>query len=280
MSRSAQEVLTDMLTAKAADANLAVLTNPSNVSLWYNLFGAVAVQISEMEVLGDTLLEEINERALEIPVGTLLWYAAETLQYQHGDTLIITDGIPSYAIDDPIKKIVKVASATEQSGAILIKAAKLDVNDNPIPLSGAELSGLQGYWINKRFAGAFLSVLSQAGDDMKAYLRIEVDGSIIAATGESQTASGVYPVEDAIKEYYRLLEFNGRFTVTDLIDAIQSVDGVKNSVVATDIQAKETGTGSYVNVMATDAKDYNPISGYIIEDTAFLLRNTLTYILI
>lgn len=278
--RTSQEILTDFLTDKGTRPELAVLTNPSNASIWYVLYGAIAVQISAMEELTTGLLDDIEARALEIPVGTLLWYQYQTLQYQHGDSLTIIDGIPEYSVIDDLKKVVKVASATEQSGAILIKAAKLDLSDNPIPLSASELSGLQTYWTNRRFAGSFLSIISQAGDDMWAELTIEVDGSKISSTGESQSAPGTYPVEDAIKEFYKLLPFNGRFTVTGLVDAIQSVDGVGASVVPNTIKAKGTGASTYVDILQVSDQSYNPIAGYIIEDTAHLLSATLNYTVI
>lgn len=280
MARTAQEVLDDLLVDKASRAELAVLTNPSNVAVWYNVLGDVSVAISTMEGLADELLIDVNSRAEEIPVGTLLWYAYQTLQYQHGDSLTVINGIPEYAVIDDLKKVVEVSAAEEQSGTIIIKAAKLDVSDNPIKLSAAELSGLQQYWIERRFAGSAISVISDDGDDMKAYLRIEVDGQKIAVDGQSQSAPGTYPVEVGIKEFYRLLQFNGRFTVTDLIDAIQAVDGVDGSVVATAIEAKKSTATTYVDVLSTDAKEYYPYSGYIVEDTSFLLRNTLTYVLI
>ena len=70
---------------------------------------------------------------------------------------------------------------------------------------------------------------------------------------------------------------NGMFTVTALIDAIQAVDGVLNSVVPTDIQAKETGASVYVDVLAADGQKYRPIAGYIVEDSGTPLSSTLTY---
>lgn len=279
MGREIQQIIDDLLVDKASRSELNVLTNPSNVSLWYNLYVAFATQTSVMEDLTSEILNDINARALEIPVGTLRWYQAETLEYQHGDSLIIEDGIPVYAVEDDLKKVVKVSACIEQSGAILIKAAKLDVNLNPTPLSAAELAGLEQYWIDKRFAGVYLGIISVLGDQMNAALRIEVDGSKISSTGESQITPGEYPVEDAIKEYYRLLTFNGRFTVTDLIDAVQRVDGVGSSVVAESIEAKQNGTSSYYDIMTSDSQEYNPYAGYIIEDPLNLLRDTLVYII-
>ena len=247
MARTTQEVLDDLITDKGTRAELAVLTNPSNASVWYSVLGVVAAEVSTMEGLADELLIDVNSRADEIPVGTPLWYTYQTLQYQHGDTLTVIEGIPEYALIDDLKKVVEVASTEEQSGALIIKAAKLDVSDNPVKLSAPELAGLQQYWINRRFAGSAIYIISDDGDDMQAYLRIEVVGSKIAIDGQSQSAPGTYPVEVAIKEFYRLLQFNGRFTVTDLIDAVQAVDGVGSSVIAIAIEAKKSTASVYID---------------------------------
>jgi hypothetical protein len=277
MARSVQEILTDLLAIKTADTTLDVLTNPSNVSLWYNLIGAFAVETNIFEELMDALMIDINARALEIPVGTLKWYQAETLKYQYGDSLTVTNGIPVYDVIDETKQIVDVSAAIEQSGAVIIKAAKLNISGFPEPLSVAELSGLQGYWTQKRFTGAFLTVISQDGDLMKVYATIEVDGSKISSTGQSQSETGVYPVENAILEYFRLLGFNGRFTVSNLMAAIIAVDGV-GAVVINEIYAKEDGAGTYTNVMRNELQEYSPVSGYIVEDDTDVMRDTITYI--
>lgn len=276
MAREIQTILDDLMTQKAADANLAVLTNPSNVSVWYNLLGVFAVETNIMETLADLLLDDINSRALEIPTGTILWYATETLNYQYGDSLEVIDGIPQYSVIDEAKRVVKQSACTEQSGTLLIKAGKLDGTGATIPLAAAELSGLQQYWIEKRFAGVNLSVISVNPDIVKAYINIEIDGQVLSLTGESLAASGTYPVEDAIKEYYQNVDFGGTFRVMELVDAIQSVDGIINVVPSSILVKTDAGT-TWAEVLDVSTQEYNAYAGYLIEDPANLLRNTLNY---
>jgi len=284
-ARDIQEILDDMITDiesrtdlyDATGADPTKLTNPSNASKWYNLLGLFATSAHIVENEFEDLETDLEARKLEIPVGTLRWHAAETLVYQHGDSLVIIDGVPQYAVEDTSKQVVEVASATQQSGVVLIKAAKLDGSGNPIALSTLEKDGLTDYWVQKRFAGTGIQVISQDGDEMVVTADIYVDGQKISTTGESQTASGTYPVEDAIKDYWKELDFNGKFRVLNLVDAIQAVDGVKN-VVVNGCLVKPYGAASYINVMAATGRVHTAVAGYIIEDGTTGLSSSLTYI--
>ena len=284
-ARTAEEIRDAMVAVIMADARIydiaetdpTKLSNPSNASIWYNLLNTFAVEINILETLMEDLIVDLDNRALEIPVGTSKWYAAETLEYQYGDSLILVDGVPQYPIDDPTKKVAEVSASVVENGINIIKAAKLDGNGNPIPLDTPEYDGLVTYWIQKRMAGTGITVISQAGDDMIVYATIEVDGQKISTTGQSQSNLLIYPVEVAIKNYYKQLDFNGRFLVMKLVDAIQAVDGVEN-VKITQVLAKQYTETEYVNVLSTDSNDYTAVSGYIVEDATGLLTDTLTYI--
>lgn len=252
------------------------ITNVSNSSITFNLLEMFATAVYLLEKLNEQAFVDMDNRSLEIPTGTLKWYAAETLNYQHGDTLTVVNGIPSYAVEDDTKKVVKLSSATEQDGAVLIKAAKLDNNDKAIKLDVAEISGLEGYWVEKRFAGTSVSVISQDGDELTVTALIEVDGTIISSTGESIATPGEYPVEDAITTYLQQLDFNGKMLIMELSNAIEAVNGVKN-VVITACAAKPFAAISYTDILATSNRSYVAIAGYMIEDTLNPFSSTLTY---
>ena len=276
--RTIQEVIDEMVLDKESRSELDVLTNPSNASIWYNMLGLFAAEVVILEELMAGVEVDLEARKQELPTGTLKWYAAETLVFQFGDSLEIINGIPQYAIIDTAKQVVKVSSATEQSGFVVIKAAKLDVSDDPEPLDTPELSALTQYWIEKRFAGTAIQIISQDGDLMQVTARIEVDGQKIDSTGESTTDPGVFPVEEAIKDYWKSLPFDGKYTIMNMVDAIQAADGVIN-VVVNGVLAKAFDAGSYTDVTALPDQSYTAIAGYIVEDPADILRNTLTYVL-
>jgi len=275
-ARTINEILTEVLAEKATMPELAILTNPSNASIWYNLLAMFSVEVNIMENLADQLIEDVESRVFEIPSGTILWYAVETLNYQFGDSLSIIDGLPQYAVIDDTKRVVKQSACTEQSGALIVKAGKTDGSGNTIPLIASELSGLQQYWLEKRFAGVNLSVISINADLIKSYVDIQIEGQLLSLTGESLTDAGVYPVIDAVKEYYKDIDFGGEFRVMDLVDVIQNVKGTKN-VVAKSILAKPYTGGTWAEIMDDNEQNYISLAGYLSEDPTDTLSTTLNY---
>lgn len=277
MARSIQEILDGMRADKASRSELDSLTNASNAAVWDELYESFSVEVHTIESLFDTLDEDIEERANQIPTGTTIWYAAESLEFQYGDSLELIDGIPNYTVEDDTKKIVKYASATESGGFVLIKAAIDDGSGNPVKLGTAEINSFTEYWTLKRFAGTSILIISQDGDEIVTTARIEVNPQIIKLTGESVADTGVFPVEDAIKDYYKNLDFNGRFQIMKLEDAMQSVSGVTN-VVINKVEAKAFGQVNYTDITATPNQDYISVAGYSIEDGTTPLNTTLTYV--
>jgi len=83
-----------MVADKQTKTELDGITNVSNASIFYNLLEMFATEVYLLEKLNERAFVDMDIRAKEIPVGTLKWYAAETLEYQHGDTLTLTNGIP------------------------------------------------------------------------------------------------------------------------------------------------------------------------------------------
>ena len=279
MARTINEILNDMITAKNSESSLSGLTSTSLVSIWRNIFYICAVAIKYIEDLFDVLLTDVEARREEIPVGTLKWYASESLVYQFGDSLIFENGRLEYAVIDEDKYVVDLAAADIENGVIIIKAAKI-TSGVAEQLSIAEKAGFTQYWIEKRFAGASISIISQDPDLLKAYYRITYDAQILASDGSLLSDSGTFPVEDAITEFLQIFQednFAGNMRVMNLTDAIQSATGVIN-VVATAIEAKPDG-GTYTDVLATDSQTYTSRAGYMKVDPAFPLSTTLTYTL-
>jgi hypothetical protein len=293
MARTINEILEDMIGAKEADQTLSALTSTSVVAVWRVILFICAVAIKVVEDLFDVLRDDIEERKLEIPVGNLKWYAAESLVYQFGDSLVFVDefidetgatvktinNILTYAVIDPEKYVVDLAAADLENGVILVKAAKLN-NNVAEPLTAEELAGFTQYWIEKRFAGESVTVISQNADLLKTSYRITYDPQTLSSTGESLLLPGVFPVEEAINNFlqdYQGENFNGTMQVMKLTDAIQTVSGVKNAI-ATQVDAKPEG-GTYTDVLAIDNQSYKARAGYMQIDPAFPLNTTLSYVL-
>jgi hypothetical protein len=173
--------------------------------------------------------------------------------------------------------VVDLAAADIVNGILIIKAAKLNAGVAE-PLSASELAGFTQYWLEKRFAGTSISIISQNPDLLKAEYLITYDPQVLSPTGESLTDPGTFPVEDAITEFlqsFQSVNFNGVMQVMKLTDAIQTATGVTNAV-ANNIEGKNDG-GTYIDILAVADETYTAQAGYMKIDPAFPLSTTLTY---
>ena len=279
MARTIAEIHAEMVAAKEADANLADLTSTSATAIWNLMFYIAAASIAFFESLFDLFKEDIETRAAEIPTGTLPWHAFTSLLFQYGDALALVDGVVTYAVIDETKRIVELAAASENNGLVTIKAAALDGGGGAIPLTAPQLTAFEGFWLDMRFAGTAIQIISQDPDLLKALYTIKINASVINPTnGESLASPGTYPVEDAIDAFLQDFQgenFAGDMQVMKLTDAIQAVSGVLNAVADT-IEAKPDG-GAYVDVLVVSDETYNSVAGYMAIDPAFPLSTTLTY---
>lgn len=291
MARTIAEIQAEMVATKEADSNLDGLTSTSQTAIWNLIFFICAAAIKFIEDLFDVFSEDIEDRKLEIPVGGLKWYASESLLYQFGDELqflsefVNADGVTVTLIGDtlvynpvePDNRVVDLSAADIVNGILIIKVAKV-TSGVAEPLSTAELAGFTQYWLEKRFAGTSISIVSQDPDLLKAEYLITYDPQLLSPTGESLSTPGTYPVEDAINTFLQSFQsdnFAGSMQVMKLTDAIQTSTGVVNAV-ASNIEGMPDG-GSYTDILAIADQTYSAVAGYMQIDPAFPLNTTLTY---
>lgn len=282
-ARTVSEIEAAMVADKESRSALNGLTSSSDASIWLNIIRTIAatVNLHENAFLG--FADEIEIRAAQIPVGTVRWYAYQSLFFQLGDALEVVNGKVAYSVIDEDKQIIKLAAADKENGFLILKAAKLNASGVAIPLSGAELTAFQQYWSEKKFACVPISFISQTPDTARITYRIGVDASVIdPATGESLANPGTYPVEDAINAYLQAYQidtdrFNSLFRIVELTDQIQKVSGVKNPI-PEDVQIMPLG-GTFTDVLLNNNKEYLARAGYIAHDTtpSFTLRDLLQY---
>ncbi len=251
---------------------LADLTTASRVAIWRLMFFIVSVSIWTLEKLFDEHVAWIENRALELIVGTVKWYNTISLEFQYGDSLVLVGDTYQYSPVVEANRIISLASVNEVGGQVLIKVAKLS-GSTPIPLTTPELDAFK-YYINKRkFAGVIINAISRAADQLKIQYKIYYNPLVITSTGESISSPGNFPVEDAINNYIKNLPFDGIFKITDLTDKIQLAAGVVDPV----FQTAEVKYGANPYTLMVDK--YNPNAGYLEIDPSNPLSSTLTYIL-
>jgi len=279
MSRTLAVIRAAMDTAKAGYTSLASLTSTSSTAIWKNIFDVIASSIKTHEDLWDVAKAELDERAAEIEPGITQWYAATSLEFQYGYDLIFdrTTKQLGYSVEDTDAQIVELAAADVESGQTTIRAAKLTAGVAE-KLSALELAAFTEYWVQRRFSGTAINIISVDPDLMKCYLTVTYNPLLLDNTGTLLSDGATKPVEDAIDTFlqeFQAENFAGDMQVMKLIDAVQAAVGVEN-VVATDIQAKKDG-GTYVDVLALASQTYSSYAGYLKIDTGFPLSTTITY---
>lgn len=279
MSRTIAQIKAVMIAAKATYTSLAALISTSATAIWSNIMDVISTSIKIHEDLWIIAKEEMESRVQEIPTGTLKWYASESLLFQYGLSLEynrITKLI-QYSIINEDSQIVKLSAATVIGNLVNIKVAKLTA-EVAEKLSAPELAAFTQYWIEKRFAGTSINIISSDPDKLKCYLNVKYNPLLLSAIGVLLSDGVTKPVEVAINDFLQGFQgenFNGDMQVMKLIDAVQSAVGVLNCY-ATTIEAK-TATGTYNDVLAMSAQTYSSYAGYMIIDTSFPLSTTITY---
>jgi hypothetical protein len=291
MSRTVDQIYQELVTEKNNQATLtglqpaiddeqtllSDLTTPSRVAEWRLWLYMVALAIRTHEAIFDAFKIFIENLIANNQAGTARWLTTKAKEFQLGSALVWMDGQWRYdntgltpsAIE--ALKIIKRAAVVETGGQIRIKVAKL-AGSVVTPLTGPEKTAFSLYITSLAPAGSNLVVISNAPDKMKLSGTIVVDPQIINPNDGSLLSNpSVFPISDAINNYLGDLPFNGRFTTTEFIDAIQKAPGTKRPLIPT-IQAKY-GALPYSSITDT----YIPDAGYLIIDPAFPLNLNLTY---
>lgn len=251
----------------------------SPISVESILFYVVAASIWALEQLFDRHTAEVERRIEELRPHTLRWYVSKALGYMHNYKLVQTDGVVSADYYDTAglsegdiaaKKIIKYAVATETNAQVIIKVAKAKVDGRPTPLTKNEKAGLEYYLSQIKDAGVYIKVLSEAADKMNVELVVLYDPSVLNAeftTGADDREeyrqliitdpnNGKEVIKEAVQEVIARLPFNGEYRNSDLMAAVQAIEGVEVADIAA-VQVCSDGE-TYTDVVGCR----RPYSGY------------------
>lgn len=245
----------------------------SQVSFESVLFYIIAVFSWTIDKNQDALKAHVDAKVAENQRWNLAAIERDAKAYQHGDTLIWMGTHYGYAVENSALKIVKLASASESGETVILKVAK-EVSGVITPLTSPELTAFQLYMKGFIAPGVDAQVVSRPADDLKVYYNIYFNPLIMNPDGSLISNPSVFPVEDAINEYLKGLEFGrGVFSVVELTDRIQAVAGVIAPVFQS--AAAKYGLQPYSSI----TNFYNMNAGHGAIDSAFPLSTTLTYTL-
>lgn len=286
MAREIVEIYDEMITGKNAlqelnslqpnvdsgQTFLSDLTSASKVAVWRTMYFVMAVGIWTVEKLFDDHVVWIENRAKELIVGNIDWYARIALEFQYGDALVFDGKEFNYPTFNPANQIVKLVSLNEIEETTYMKIAKLNGSGDPEELTNDELEAFKAYINKRKFAGTRFVFISREADLLRIQYRVYVDPLTMNLSGQLISDPSVKPVEDAINNYCKQLPFNGEFSITALTDKIQDAQGVVNPVYQS-AQAKY-GTNSFVAI----GDYYQPNAGYLKIDPTYPLSVSITYL--
>lgn len=248
------------------DNLLSDLTTGSKVAIWRLWAYVVAVAIFTHEALFEAFAAEVEATAQQAIWGTDEWYYLNTLKFQFGYTLVWDGTKYAYSTLDPSAQLVSYCAVEERpDGLLVIKTAKKNTLGAPVPLTAPELTALEAYCEQTKFAGTRLSVVSFPADSVKLAYRIYYDPILPQSVVSTR-------VENAVSLFLSQLPFNGRFRLNSLTDVLQKIDGVVDPV----FEYAEARYGALP--YAPFDSEYNSNSGYMEVDPSFPLSSTFTYL--
>lgn len=245
------------------------LTSTSKVAIWRLMLWVAAVAIWIHEGLWDVFKSETDAIIAADKVHTLPWYQQACFHFQYGDQLTWNNGY-DYATIDPAKQIIKYAAAVEVSGIVRLKVAT-DVNGIITSLSSGQLAAFQNYMEKYKDAGVILDIISLSPDLLHIEYDIIYDPALLNADGSLITDSSTFPVQDAILNYIKNLDFNGKFRLESCDAAVRSAIGVIDfqRTLAKYKSAQQNYADINLSVIA--------YAGSFKIDTNYPLSDTLTY---
>jgi len=290
MARTISEIYNAIITEKETFAELNALTpipettqtllsdlqSSSKVAIWRLWFWVVAVAIWSHEKIFDLHVTEVEELILNKTFGQLKWYEQISKSFQYGYSLLWNAVNYRYEYIDTtsnsaiISKIITQAAATEISTTvgkeIILKVAKGTVGSLSA-LTSSEKTSFDYYIDRIKPAGTNITTISAIADDLKLSITVTYDPLIITVDGSTPeravliSDSAVYPVEEAVVDYIQQIDFDSYFKVLDLVDAIQSVEGVLNVTVQK--CSARYGSLPYTDIMIDAQQRYNANAGYL-----------------
>lgn len=236
MARTIQDIKDTMTTAFISDESIiekygldsskTFEQQFSKLSIESILFFICSAAIWTHEQIFTVLKSEIDTSVSKQKPHTLLWYRDLAERFRYGHNLLDDSDVYSdAAIDDDNAAIVKFAAVKKVNKTLKMKVAK-SVDGTLDKLSASEMTAFVNYIQKTQDAGVNFDFVSRDADQLKLTVDIYYNPLILDGEGRRLDGNGDTTVQDAINDYLQNLTFDGEFTLTQLTDALQAVEGV------------------------------------------------------
>lgn len=224
-----------------AEINTTLLTNfptltTSSVAQWRILTYSVAVAIYYVELMFESLTEELDNIADYSAAGTEDWYIQKVLAFQNGHELLYDPDTSAlyYETDDEDSRIIKMVTVSENEKTIAFKVAKQKDDGTLEPLGSSEYINFTNYMNAIKFVGIPFTVTSLNADEIYYEATIYYDPRYVVSTLEEQ-------IKEADDNLRVNTSFGTYFYKSQLQDAWLRVAGVQ-AVEMESVQIKSAGT--------------------------------------
>lgn len=208
----------------------------SSVSLESIMFFIVAACCHVLEVVFEEYVKVVDDKVSMAVAASVPWYYKMAKAFQYGDSLVLNEDTQQYgyATIDEGKQVVKYAAVRDRGTSVQILVSG-EKDGKPVALSNSVLTVFKEYMNRVKVAGVVLNISSKESDKLSISATISVDSLVIDENGV-KLSDGTMPIEEAIENHLKDIQYGGTFNKTKLISAILSVDGVEDV---------ELGTCSY-----------------------------------
>ena len=194
------------------------LTSGSRVSPWRRLMWVVAYVTKLQQDLFERFKVETADLSKDGHFGTRRWFVAKALKFQFGHALVFTDLDATYAVNDPLARIVTHAAVVEMANVVVVKVAKKAIGSGLIKLAPAELVAVNDYFQELR-PPVQVTVLTADPDLLRIFGAVVFDGQLPLVAVQSA-------VVFVVNLYFQKLAFGGVVRVSDIEAAMLKVGGV------------------------------------------------------
>lgn len=224
---------------KESYPELADLNSSSKVSifnLWFYIVAFVANTIKELYSVHKV---EINELIKAQKVSNIDYYRTILFAYRDGHNFDneLLQYVGEYteeqiATAQIIKRVAVQALKIENRLTLQVKVATEDENRILTKIDAAALARIEQYvFVNSN--GVQIEYFSDKADELRLEIDVYIDNTILGSDGVRIDGTSNNPVPDAINTFLadKNFKFDGEIILSQLVNAIQLVDGVENEAV-------------------------------------------------
>jgi hypothetical protein len=239
---SIQTYKNSQLSEKESNPELADLVQTNSTSkvsvwnLWFYITAFVANNLSELFSVHKT---EINALIQAQKVTNIDYYRTILFAYRDGHTFdratleytgIYTD--EQIATAQIIKRVAVQALKIENRLTLQVKLATEDENGALAKIEDEVLNRIDSY-VFVSSNGVQIEYFSDKADDLRLEFDVYIDNTVLDSNGFRIDGTANTPVPEAINTFLedKNFKFDGEIVISQLINAIQAVDGIESDAV-------------------------------------------------